>query len=52
MQLIDDLDGYKTSQADRWKPIKSSIIGKEALLRMTLTTITANTQSHIYKALT
>ena len=52
MQLIDDLDSYKTSQADRWKPIKSSIIRKEALLRMALTTTTANTQSHIYKALT
>ena len=37
MQSIDDMDGYKTSQADRWKPIKSPIIGQEALLRKALT---------------
>ena len=52
MQSIDDLDSYKTSQANRWEPIENPIIGKEALLRMALTTTTANTQSHIYKALT
>ena len=52
MKPANDLGSYKTSQADRWEPIKSPIIGQEALLRKALTTTTASSQSHIYKALT
>ena len=52
MQSIDDLGSYKIIQADRWEPIKSPIIGQEALLGRALTTTTASTQNHIYKALT
>ena len=37
MKPASDLSSYETSQADRWEPIKSSIIGQEALLRKTLT---------------
>ena len=52
MKSINDLDSYKISHVDRWEPIKSPIIGQEALLGKTLTTTMASTQSHIYKALT
>ena len=52
MQSINDLGSYQINQADHWEPLKSLIIGQEALPGKALTTTTANTQSHIYKALT
>ena len=52
MQSINDLGSYQINQADRWEPFKSPIIGQETLPGKALTTITASTQNHIYKALT
>ena len=42
MQSINDLDSYQISQANRWEPLKSPIIGPEALLGKALTTTTAS----------
>ena len=42
MQSINDLDSYQINQADRWEPLKSPIIGPEALLEKALTTTTAS----------
>ena len=52
MQSINDLDSYQISQANRWEPIKSPIVGQKALLGKALTTTMASTQSQIYTALT
>ncbi|XP_030941988.1 probable amidase At4g34880 [Quercus lobata] len=52
MQSINDLSSYEINPADRWEPLKSLIIGLEALLEKALTTLTASPQSHRYKALT
>ena len=52
MQSINDLGSYQINQADHWEPLGSPIIGQEALPGKALTTTTASTQSHIYKALT
>ena len=52
MQSINDLGSYQIKQADRWEPLKSPIIGPEALLGKALTTTTASPKSHMYKALT
>ena len=52
MQLINDLSSYKINQADRWEPLKSSIIGQGALLEKALTITTASCQGRRYKALT
>ena len=42
MQSINDLGSYQINQADRWEPLKSSIIGLEALPGKALTTTTAS----------
>ena len=42
MQSINDLNNYEINQADRWEPLKSPIIGPEALLEIALTTTTAS----------
>ena len=42
MQSINDLGSYQIDQADRWEPLKSPIIGPEALPRKALTTTTAS----------
>ena len=42
MQSINDLDSYQISQANRWEPLKSPIIGPEALPGKALTTTTAS----------
>ena len=42
MQSINDLDSYEINQADRWEPLKSPIIGPEALLEKALTTTMAS----------
>ena len=52
MQSINDLSGYEISPADRWEPLKSLIIGPEALLEKALITPTASPQGCKYKALT
>ena len=51
MKLANNSSGYETSKTDRWEPIKSPIIGEEALLRKALNIPTASNQNHIYKAL-
>ena len=42
MQSINDLNSYEINQADCWEPLKSLIIGPEALLKKALTTTTAS----------
>ena len=42
MQTINDLNSYEINQADCWEPLKSLIIGPEALLEKALTTTTAS----------
>ena len=42
MQSINDLDSYEINQADRWEPLKSPIIGLEALLEKALTSTMAS----------
>ena len=42
MQSINDLDSYQINQANRWEPLKSPIIGPEALPGKALTTTTAS----------
>ena len=37
MKPASNLSSYETSETDRWEPIKSPIIGQEALLRKALT---------------
>ena len=37
MKPASNLSSYETSKTDRWEPIKSPIIGLEALLRKALT---------------
>ena len=51
MKPASNLSSYETSKTDRWEPIKSPIIGLEALLRRGINTPTASNQNHIYKAL-
>ena len=41
MQSINDLRSYQINQADHWEPLKSPIIGPEALPGKALTTTTA-----------
>ena len=42
MQSINDLGSYQINQADRWEPLKSLIIGPEALPGKALTTTTTS----------
>ena len=51
MQSINDLGSYQINQVDRWEPLKSPIIGPEALLEKALTITTASHQGCRYKAL-
>ena len=37
MKPANNSSSYETSKTDHWEPIKSSIIGQEALLRKALT---------------
>ena len=51
MQSVNDQGSYKIHRADRWEPLKSPIIGLEALLEKALTITTASHQGRRYKAL-